>query len=176
MQHMPWGSGTKSCPLWQRITAEKQLLVWYWALLETECLTHGHQVTIQPELLIHKSEWYLTHEPSSWTGKTTNPFGNGHDTLDQAWTGKLYKQVVQDCQSPASMATDSSWTSFMTSCMHSKLPQSCPTLCGPIDCSLPGSSVHGILQARILQWVAMSSSRGSSQPRDQTGVSYIYLH
>ena len=44
--------------------------------------------------------------------------------------------------------------------------QSCLTLCDPIDCSWPGSSVHGILQARILEWVAVSSSRGSSWPRD----------
>ena len=44
------------------------------------------------------------------------------------------------------------------------------TLCDPLDCSLPGSSVHGILQARILEWVAMPSSRGSSQPRNQTGL------
>ena len=44
--------------------------------------------------------------------------------------------------------------------------QSCPTLCDPMDYSPPGSSVHGILQARILEWVAISSSRGSSQPRD----------
>ena len=44
-------------------------------------------------------------------------------------------------------------------------------LCNPIDCSLPGSSVHGIFQARILEWVAISFSRGSSQPRDQTQVS-----
>ena len=44
-------------------------------------------------------------------------------------------------------------------------PQSCLTLCSPMDCSLPGSSVHGILQAWILEWVAMSSFRGSSQPR-----------
>ena len=51
--------------------------------------------------------------------------------------------------------------------------QSCPTLCNPMDYSLPCSSVHGILQARILEWVAMSSSVGSSQPRDQTQVSYI---
>ena len=50
------------------------------------------------------------------------------------------------------------------------LLQSCPTLCNPIDCSLPGSSVHGILQARVLEWVALPSSRGSSQPRDQTQV------
>jgi len=49
---------------------------------------------------------------------------------------------------------------------------SCPTL-DTLDCSPPGSSVHGILQARILQWVAMPFSRGSSQPRDQTWVSCI---
>ena len=44
--------------------------------------------------------------------------------------------------------------------------QSCPTLCDPLDCSPPDSSVHGILQARILEWVAISSSRRSSRPRD----------
>ena len=51
--------------------------------------------------------------------------------------------------------------------------QSCPALCDSIDCSLPGSSVHGILQARILEWVAIPFSRGSSQPRDGTRVSCI---
>ena len=51
--------------------------------------------------------------------------------------------------------------------------QSCLTLCNPIDCSLPGSSVHGILQARTLEWVAMPSSRGSSWPRDWTCISCI---
>ena len=51
--------------------------------------------------------------------------------------------------------------------------QSCPTLWDPMDCSPPGSSVHGILQARILEWVAMPSSRGSSQTRDRTQVSRI---
>ena len=54
-----------------------------------------------------------------------------------------------------------------------KLCQLCPTLCDPMDYSPLGSSVHGILQARILEWVAMSSSRGSSWPRDQTHVSYV---
>ena len=49
--------------------------------------------------------------------------------------------------------------------------QSCVTLCDPVDCSPSGFSVHGILQARILQWVAMTSSRGSSWPRDWTCVS-----
>ena len=49
--------------------------------------------------------------------------------------------------------------------------QSCPTLCNPMDCSAPGSSIHGIFQARILEYFAISFSRGSSQPRDQTWVS-----
>ena len=49
----------------------------------------------------------------------------------------------------------------------------CLTLCDPMDCSLPGSSVHRILQGRILEWVAMSSSRGSSWPRDWTHISCI---
>ena len=48
-------------------------------------------------------------------------------------------------------------------CAHAKSPQLCSTLCDPMDCSPPGSSVHGILQARILEWVTMPSS-GSSDP------------
>ena len=56
---------------------------------------------------------------------------------------------------------------------ESEVVQSCRTLCDPMDCSLPGSSVHGILQARILEWVTISFSRGSSQPRDRTQVSCI---
>ena len=51
--------------------------------------------------------------------------------------------------------------------------QSCPTLCNPKNCSPPGSSVHGILQARILEWAAISFSRGYSPPSDQTWVSCI---
>ena len=51
--------------------------------------------------------------------------------------------------------------------------QSCLTICDPVDCSLPGSSVHGILQARILKWIVIPFSRGSSQPRDRTQISCI---
>ena len=51
--------------------------------------------------------------------------------------------------------------------------QSCPTLWDPRDCSPSGSSVHGILQTRILEWVAMPSFRGSSQSRDRTHISYV---
>ena len=51
--------------------------------------------------------------------------------------------------------------------------QLCPTFCDPMDCSLPGFSVHGISQARILEWVAISFSRGSSWPRDWTCMSWV---
>ena len=53
------------------------------------------------------------------------------------------------------------------------VPRSCPTLCNRMNCTLPGTSVHGIYWVRILEWVAISSSRGSSPPRDQTHVAYI---
>ena len=56
---------------------------------------------------------------------------------------------------------------------ESEVVQSCLTLCDPMDCSPPGSSVHGISQERVLEWVAISFSRGSSQLRDQTQVSRI---
>ena len=52
--------------------------------------------------------------------------------------------------------------------------QAQPTLCDPMDCSPPGSSVHGTFQARILEWVAICASRGSSQPRDWTCSSWVF--
>ena len=55
----------------------------------------------------------------------------------------------------------------------SKVAQSCPTLCDPMNCSLPGSSIHGIFQAGVLEWIAISFSRGSSRPGDRTQVSRI---
>ena len=73
------------------------------------------------------------------------------------------------------------WKSFYT-CVTDKwnyihcvcvwVIQSCPTFCDPMDYSMPGSSVHGILQARILEWVALPFSRGSSWPRDWSQVSH----
>ena len=56
---------------------------------------------------------------------------------------------------------------------ESEVAQSCPTLCDSVDCSPPGSSIHGILQAKILEWVAISFSRISSRSRDWTQVSRI---
>ena len=61
----------------------------------------------------------------------------------------------------------------MLALLYAKSLQSRPALCNPMDYRLPGSSVHGILQARILEWVAISFSRGSSGPRDRTLISCI---
>ena len=70
-----------------------------------------------------------------------------------AWLNKVIK-------------TETTLSSLDHPCMCAKSFPSCPTLHNPVGCSLSGSSVHGILQVRILEWVATSSSRGSSQPRD----------
>ena len=90
-------------------------------------------------------------------------------SLDQHWAVQKYicgqcssNMVREDCIAEANGKEGSS-----------EVAQSCPTLWDSVDCSLPGSSVHGILQARILEWVAISFSRGSSPPRDQTQVSRV---
>ena len=69
--------------------------------------------------------------------------------------------------SPANLITCARWKGVYV------LIQSCSTLCDPMGCGPAGFSVHGILQARILEWVAISSSRGSSWSRDWTCVSYV---
>ena len=67
----------------------------------------------------------------------------------------------------------SSHNSFYICCWWCLVTKLCLTLCDSMDCNLPGSSVHGILRARILEWVAISFSRGSSPSRDRTHVSCI---
>ena len=81
--------------------------------------------------------------------------------------------VTKICLPPLKVVSKSVHKFFDTFHFTSEVTQSCLTLCDPVDCSPLGSSVHGILQARILEWVAISFSRGSSQPRDRTRVSCI---
>ena len=64
-------------------------------------------------------------------------------------------------------------SSYVTLDRRQRFAQSCLTLCDPTDCSLPGSSVHGVLQARVLEWVVIPFSRGSSRPRAQTWFSHV---
>ena len=82
--------------------------------------------------------------------------------LSGSWRSFLYSSSVYSCHlfsiSSASVGV-------------CEVTQSCATLCDPMGCSLPGSSVHGILQAIVLEWIAISFSSGSSQPRNGNGVS-----
>ena len=83
-----------------------------------------------------------------------------------AWQASLWDRKESDTTEQASAHTHHQHL-FVLSL------QLCPTLCDPKDYSPPGSPVHGIFQARILEWIAMPSSRGSSRPRDGTCVSYV---
>ena len=62
------------------------------------------------------------------------------------------------------------WLLYFLPICGVEVTQSCPTLCDPMDCSLPGSSVHGISQARTLEWVVIPFSRSSSLPRDRMNI------
>ena len=91
-----------------------------------------------------------------------------------ATTADLCKHRVTHCDDCSGLSKEkmSLWSALPSSVTPVGLvAQPCPTLCYPVDCSPPGFSVHGIVQARILEWVAISSSRGSSQPADRTHVS-----
>ena len=77
----------------------------------------------------------------------------------------------QESNRGLALQADSLPTELSEAESESEVAQSYPTLCDPMDCSLPGFSVHGIFQARVLEWVAISFSRGSSRPRDRTQVS-----
>ena len=67
------------------------------------------------------------------------------------------------------------WGLFVSACVWAKLLQDCSILCDPKDCTLPGSSGGGILQARTLEWVAIPSSRGSSWPMDRLNQHHLCL-
>ena len=99
--------------------------------------------------------------PSSWESEVQR-LGNWPKVTQILFIMMTYFNVVFD-----------SINFLMWACMHAKSLWSCPTHSDPMDCSLPGSAVHAILQARILEWVAMLSSRRSSRPRDQTLISYV---
>ena len=81
--------------------------------------------------------------------------GGGQEVRSSGWSSGEELPHVQDKKS------------------ESEVTQLCPTLCDPMGCSLPGFSVHGIFQARILEWVAIAFSRRASQPRNRTRVSCI---
>ena len=132
----------------------------------TVCVLWPHYLSSFPSIWLArcnlKAPKVLTDTPQAWECATLLLLLG----LDLEWcrgfpiSRKHEDQVVKGA-----------WTGVCLLC--AKLPKSCLILWDLRDCSIPGSSVHGILQARILEWVAMLSPRGSSQPRDRTHISYV---
>ena len=95
------------------------------------------------------------------------------------WVDQFFPKVFNWLETPIHITEGDVFYSqsadFKVVCMRAKSLQLCLTLCNPVDCSLPGSSVHGILQVRILEWVAMPSSRGSSQPTQGSNPRLLHL-
>ena len=90
-----------------------------------------------------------------------------------SWLSEQNSDLSKHCIEPLILLYWTFCYSHFNMCVPANLLQACLTLCHPMDYSLPGSSVHGILQARILEWIAMSPSRESSRPRDRACVSYV---
>ena len=107
----------------------------------------------------------------AWNWSRATSGHHCHSRLQGVW-GKSPWQRDEVCLSPDQISLSNVIPSLFSE-SESEVAQSCPTLFDPMYCSLPGSSVHGILQARIPEWIAISFSRGSSQPTDRTQVSCI---
>ena len=103
-----------------------------------------------------------------------------HDQMD--WPIRSWKSNLPDSGQQTCPIHLPKWSPCSSPCAKQKVRcflfycclviQSCPTLCDPMDSNPLGSSVHGVFQARILEWIVISFSRGSSQPRDWTQVSH----
>ena len=111
---------------------------------------------------------------SSKTNPTGRPGESNWFTATHFWGGWLVLKMRRvNRVSPKLRESPPAPLCGVITCVCAKSLQECPAVCSPVDWGLPGSSVHGILQARILEWVTMPSSRGSSPPRDRTCISYV---
>ena len=121
---------------------------------------------MQEERLEKATDWIPLNESKEWA-MCKNKKDKRVTSLKVQWL-RLHASNAGDTGSNPGQGTKISHAR-----KESLVTQLCPTLCDPKDCSLPGSSVHGILQARILEWVPIPFSSGSSQPSDWTQISYI---
>ena len=118
---------------------------------------------------LHTSSKPRTERRAHWLQKASDTAPHVFSAMWGSPRGAVQDGGVYNWLSPALASTASQLSPH--ACMCAKSLQSYSTLCKTLECSLPGSSVRGILQARILEWVAMPSSRGSSWPKDWTCVS-----
>ena len=145
----------------------------------------GWEDPLEKEIAIHSSYcclknpmergawWATVHRVAkSWT--PLNLLSTGQKKRHKLWT-ELFREQCIFCtsESPSGKQNSILMVQLWKKESESEVTQSCLTLCDPVDCSLPGSSIHGILQERVLEWVAISFCRGSSRPRVWTWVSHI---
>ena len=128
----------------------------------TKIFTPGRRKGRKGSLILRNSDCVLGEANNrGWGGWHHQLNGHWVNSRSWWWTGRPGMLQSMGSQRVGHWATE------LNILMCAQL---CLTLCDPVDCNSPGSSVHGIFQARILQWVAMSSSRESSWPRDRTRV------
>ena len=123
------------------------------------------------ELVVVKRAKDLT--PGAFKIGTSHRVGHNWSDLAAAAAAYRFSRGTSRIKPGSPIMQVDSLTSWATTEAQSEVIQSCPTLCNPMDYSLPGSSVHGILQAIVLEWVGISFFRASSLPRDWTQVSRI---
>ena len=115
----------------------------------------------------------ITRSLGDWNGESTGWIGTPHRCEVLSASGRCSHEG-NGRPPPAPHRSSSQWSvSALIRCVCVLVAQSCPTLGDPMDCSSPGSSVHRIFQVRVLEWVPISYSRGSSWPRDGTRISCI---
>ena len=121
----------------------------------------------------HDSSALSSHlSPSTQVRHDLGPVSAGSGLLHLCWL-PLHRSTRQTSRHHG---IQSRGKEYIFLCTRAKSLQSCPTLCDPMGCSPPGFSVHGISQARILEWVGISFSSRSFQPRDQTCVTKSLFH
>ena len=118
--------------------------------------------------MIKLSGEYILSVPARWSIETyhSRNLKSWPENKSMTWVISYHFSFVSLSKPHTSIKTRNEnmmWSRYLSA-------QSCPTLCDPMDCSLQGSSVHGIFQARVLEWVAISFSRGCSRSRDWTRV------
>ena len=139
------------------------LLAWLTYLTGSDCTIHQHKSPTQISRLIGTIESQLETFILFFKvggGKWMSVYSAKMNKIPLLRSGMCCRRVSRR-------------PSFLWQCWVVLAPQLCPSLCNPMNCSLPGSPVHGILQARILKWVVIPFSRRSSRPRDWTRVSCI---
>ena len=174
-----WGHLLRGRPVWHTPLESPGTPSWDWQMLtgDNDFEKSPHSLNFSSEVwkvilcagkkggkLFSLISWLFCSDPPSLEvnpGLPRSPFWG------QVWFWEGRCQPCGPVISPEMASSMRVWEKKML------VGQSCPTLCNPTDCNPPGSSVHGILQARILEWAAISFSRESSQPRDWTSLSCI---